>query len=101
MLGVGQLNGRPAVFDLDGDALRTVSRKTPYRFAFAIRSSGSKLVGEGYLPRPLDVRYLATTFRAQGRRSQGSVLPHGPALHRYRKILLIRQAHARGPAFSI
>ncbi|HEV7984569.1 MAG TPA: AsmA family protein, partial [Steroidobacteraceae bacterium] len=41
--GAGDLNGHAAVVALNGDPLSTVSHGRPYRFAFAERSSGSRL----------------------------------------------------------
>lgn len=62
----GQLNGRAATLAINADPLATVERERPYRFAFAERSSGSRLDGRGFLPRPFDFRALDTTFEAAG-----------------------------------
>jgi AsmA family protein len=64
--GAGQLNGRAVTFTIDGDPLATVSRKQPYGFVFAERSSGSRLSGQGFLPRPFDFSTLDTRFEAEG-----------------------------------
>jgi len=64
--GSGQLNGRAASFEVTGDPLATASHKRPYHFAFDERSSGSRLTGQGYLPRPFDFDLLDTTFDAAG-----------------------------------
>jgi uncharacterized protein involved in outer membrane biogenesis len=64
--GTGQLNGRAITFTIDGDALATVKREQPYHFVLAERSSGSRLIGHGVLPRPFDFRTLDATFEAEG-----------------------------------
>jgi hypothetical protein len=64
--GAGQLNGRAVTFALNGDPLATVTRTKAYRFTFAERSSGSLLVGRGFLPQPFDFGRLQTTFEATG-----------------------------------
>jgi AsmA family protein len=64
--GTGQLNGRAASFELTGDPLATASHETPYRFSFSERSSGSRLEGHGFLPRPFDFGAVETTFDAAG-----------------------------------
>lgn len=64
--GAGQLNGRAVTFTIDGDPLATVKREQPYRFAFVERSSGSRLSGRGFLPRPFDFRTLEADFEATG-----------------------------------
>lgn len=64
--GKGQLNGRAATFSITGDALATASHDKPYHFSFLEHSSGSRLTGRGYLPRPFDFNQLDTTFDAAG-----------------------------------
>jgi uncharacterized protein involved in outer membrane biogenesis len=64
--GAGQLNGKAATFTIDSDSLTTVHRQQPYHFEFSEESSGSRLTGRGVLSQPLDVRYLNTSFQAQG-----------------------------------
>ena len=64
--GVGQLNGRAATFAINGDPLATASYDKRYRFTFDERSSGSRLIGRGFLVRPFDLRALDTTFEAAG-----------------------------------
>ena len=64
--GKGQLNGRAATFQIMGDALATTSHERPYRFTFAERSSGSRLIGRGFLVRSFDFSKLDTTFNAEG-----------------------------------
>jgi uncharacterized protein involved in outer membrane biogenesis len=64
--GVGTLNGRAASFALNGDPLASLRHDRPYRFAFAERSSGSRLDARGVLPQPIDVRSLELTFEANG-----------------------------------
>jgi hypothetical protein len=64
--GTGQLNGKPVTFTIDSDSLVTVRRKQPYHFEFSEESTGSHLTGRGLLTQPLDIRYLSTTFDAEG-----------------------------------
>ncbi len=64
--GEGQLNGKPMTFAIASDPLLTVRRKQPYHFEFSEESTGSRLTGRGLLLQPLDIRYLDTTFDAQG-----------------------------------
>ncbi len=64
--GAGQLNGRNAVFRVDGDPLAAASHETPYRFVFTERSSGSHLAGSGVLPRPFDFDRVDASFDADG-----------------------------------
>lgn len=66
MTGAGQLNGRPATFELTGDPLATSTHDAPYRFSFAEHSSGSSLSGRGELPRPFDFTQLDAAFEAAG-----------------------------------
>jgi uncharacterized protein involved in outer membrane biogenesis len=64
--GTGQLNGRTASFQVDGDPLAAASHDAPYRFVFTERSSGSRLDGSGFLPRPFDFDVLDASFAATG-----------------------------------
>jgi uncharacterized protein involved in outer membrane biogenesis len=64
--GEGQLNGRAASFGIDGDPLATASHDRSYHFTFAERSSGSRLIGRGFLSRPFDFNVIDATFEAQG-----------------------------------
>lgn len=64
--GWGRLNGRPVTFAINADPLALVRRGQSYRFAFLERSSGSRLRGRGFFPRPFDFRALETTFDAEG-----------------------------------
>ncbi len=64
--GSGQLNGRPASFALDGDALAEVRPDQPYHFSLEERSDGSLLHGRGALARPFDFRVLQGDFTASG-----------------------------------
>jgi AsmA family protein len=64
--GAGQLNGRATAFKITADPLDTASHDSPYHFAFAERSSASRLDIRGFLPRPFDVDVADTTFEATG-----------------------------------
>jgi AsmA family protein len=64
--GTGQLNGRPASFVLDGDALADVRPDQPYHFSLEERSDGSLLHGRGALEHPFDFRVLQGDFTASG-----------------------------------
>jgi uncharacterized protein involved in outer membrane biogenesis len=64
--GAGQLNGRAVTLAVNADALANARRDRPYRFAFLERSSGSRVEGRGFLPRPFDFHYLQTRFDAEG-----------------------------------
>ncbi len=64
--GSGRLNGHPASIALNGDALAGVRHNQPYRFAFAERSSGSRLDGRGEVPQPFDFRVLDAAAEASG-----------------------------------
>jgi AsmA family protein len=66
VVGAGQLNGRAATFAINGDPFVSIKAKQPYRFTFAERSSGSRLDGHGFLPRPFDFGALDVTFAAAG-----------------------------------
>ena len=64
--GNGALNGRPVTFAINGDPLATAARRQPYNFTFEERSSGSRLSGRGFLPRPFDFHTLTIDFEAAG-----------------------------------
>jgi uncharacterized protein involved in outer membrane biogenesis len=64
--GEGTLNGRTASFEIDGDSLATASHGRPYRFSYSERSDGSRLDGQGSLPRPFDFNAIEATFEANG-----------------------------------
>ncbi len=64
--GSGRLNGRPATFAINGQALATASHDRPYRFTFAEQSSGSRLSGRGFLSRPFNFKLIDATFDAAG-----------------------------------
>ena len=64
--GQGELNGRPANFEIEGAPLATANRATPYHFTFTERSGDSHLSGSGFLPRPFDFTELETAFEASG-----------------------------------
>jgi uncharacterized protein involved in outer membrane biogenesis len=64
--GKGQLNGRPASFEVVGEPLDTASHERPYHFSFSERSSGSRLEASGSLPRPFDFAAVDTAFEASG-----------------------------------
>lgn len=66
VVGKGQLNGRSMEFELTGDPLRTASHDKHYDFSFSERSSGSHLVGSGFLLQPFDVHVFDATFAATG-----------------------------------
>lgn len=64
--GEGTLNGRAASFEVTGDSLATASHQRPYHFSYTERSSGSRLDGQGSLPRPFDFNAIESTFQANG-----------------------------------
>jgi len=64
--GEGDLNGRPAGFEITGDSLATATHETPYHFSYTERSSGSRLDATGSLPRPFDFGAIEATFQAAG-----------------------------------
>jgi AsmA family protein len=64
--GEGTLNGRAASFEIIGDSLATASHRRPYHFSYRERSSGSRLDGQGSLPRPFDFTAMDATFEANG-----------------------------------
>ena len=64
--GAGQLNGRAVNFAIDGDPLAAADHAKPYHFTYTESSSGSRLTGDGVLPRPFDFNELDATFDAAG-----------------------------------
>lgn len=64
--GKGQLNGRPATFDLSADPLDTARPAVPYAWEFSEESSGSRVKVHGSLPRPFDLDQLNAVFDADG-----------------------------------
>jgi AsmA family protein len=64
--GEGTLNGSAASFEINGDSLASASHRRPYHFSYSERSSGSRLDGQGSLPRPFDFTALDATFEANG-----------------------------------
>jgi uncharacterized protein involved in outer membrane biogenesis len=64
--GEGTLNGRAASFEIIGDSLATASHRRPYHFSYSERASGSRLDGQGSLPRPFDFTAMDATFEANG-----------------------------------
>lgn len=64
--GEGELNGHPASFEIKGDSLASASHERPYHFSYSERSSGSRLEGQGVLPRPFDFNSVRATFEANG-----------------------------------
>jgi AsmA family protein len=64
--GKGHLNGRDAIFTVEGGPLANVARSKPYEFTLDARSSNSHLAGHGSVEKPFDFRNLEATFTAQG-----------------------------------
>ena len=64
--GEGDLNGRPASFEILGDSLASASHRRPYHFSYTEQSSGSHLQGDGVLPRPFDFDTMQSSFEARG-----------------------------------
>jgi uncharacterized protein involved in outer membrane biogenesis len=64
--GEGDLNGRPAAFDITADPLASASRDKPFAFAFDERSAGSRLTGHGFLLRAFDFNALDSSLEATG-----------------------------------
>ena len=64
--GAGQLNGRAVNFNIEGDPLAAADHAKPYHFTYSESSSGSRLSGDGVLPRPFDFNELDATFKAAG-----------------------------------
>jgi uncharacterized protein involved in outer membrane biogenesis len=64
--GEGDLNGRPAAFDITADPLASASHDKPFAFAFNERSGESRLTGHGFLLRSFDFNALDSSFDATG-----------------------------------
>jgi uncharacterized protein involved in outer membrane biogenesis len=64
--GKGQMNGKPVNFEVNSDPLRTASRDRHYAFNFSERSSGSHVVGKGFLNQAFDLHSYDATFEASG-----------------------------------
>ena len=64
--GQGELNGKPADFEITGDPLATASRNHAYGFTFAEQSSGSHLSGSGSLLRSFNFDAIDAAFSASG-----------------------------------
>ncbi len=65
--GKGQLNGRPATFEILGDSLSTAQHNKPYRFRLDERSDGARLTANGVLLKPFDIGLMDATFAASGK----------------------------------
>lgn len=64
--GKGELNGHAGSFEVSADPLTAASHRIPYHFSFGERSSGSKLEGQGVLPKPFDFNIVDASFEATG-----------------------------------
>lgn len=64
--GEGDLNGRPAAFDITADPLASARHEKPFGFAFDERSGNARLTGRGSLLRAFDFSDLDSTFEATG-----------------------------------
>ena len=64
--GAGDLNGRPAAFEITADPLASASHDKPFAFAFDERSGNSRLNGHGILLRSFDFNALDARFDATG-----------------------------------
>jgi AsmA family protein len=64
--GAGQLNGRTATIELNGDPLDSARLDQPYRFGFEERSGATHLSGSGVVLKPFDLTELDITFDATG-----------------------------------
>jgi uncharacterized protein involved in outer membrane biogenesis len=64
--GEGELNGRPAAFELTADPLASASHDKPFAFSFNERSGESRLTGQGFLLRSFDFNALDSRFDATG-----------------------------------
>lgn len=64
--GSGELNGRDANFEITADPLATASHDKPYHFTFTERSSGSRLMGRGFLLKPFDFDIFDSAFDGAG-----------------------------------
>ena len=94
----GQLNGHAATVALNGDPLSTVSHSRPYRFAFAERSSGSRLDGRGQIAQPFDFRVLEATAEVGGEDLKDLFFLIGvslPDTGRYRLSVKVERQHSR------
>jgi uncharacterized protein involved in outer membrane biogenesis len=94
----GQLNGRAATVAVNGDPLSTVSHARPYRFAFAVSSSGSQLEGRGQVMQPFDFRVLEVSVGASGEDLKDLYYLTGlslPDTGRYRLTVRIERQHSR------
>jgi AsmA family protein len=66
IVGVGQLNDRPASFEVTADPLATASHRIPYRFTYSEQSGRSHLEGRGALPQPFNFDLIDAQFDAAG-----------------------------------
>lgn len=64
--GEGDLNGRPATFEIMADPLATASHEKPFAFSFDEHSSNSRLVGRGSLLQAFEFDAIDSTFDATG-----------------------------------
>jgi uncharacterized protein involved in outer membrane biogenesis len=64
--GEGNLNGRPATFEITADPLAGASHDEPFAFAYEERSGNAHLTGRGFLLRAFDFNALDTRFDATG-----------------------------------
>ncbi len=64
--GSGDLNGRQDNFEITADPLATASHDRPYHFTFSERSSGSLLLGHGFLLKPFDFDIFDSVFDGTG-----------------------------------
>jgi uncharacterized protein involved in outer membrane biogenesis len=64
--GEGDLNGRPAAFDITADPLASASHDKPFGFAFDERSGNARLTGRGFLLQAFDFNTLDSSFDVTG-----------------------------------
>jgi AsmA family protein len=64
--GEGNLNGRPAAFEITADPLAGASHDKPFAFAFDERSGNAHLTGRGFLLRAFDFNSLDSSFDVNG-----------------------------------
>jgi AsmA family protein len=64
--GEGDLNGRPATFEITADPLATASHDKTFAFSYEERSGNSRIIGRGFLLRAFDFNSLDTRFDATG-----------------------------------
>ena len=64
--GEGDLNGRPAAFEITADPLAGASHDKPFAFAFDERSGNAHLSGRGFLLRAFDFNALDSSFDVNG-----------------------------------